>query len=466
MVSSSVVIIGAGMAGSVLAHKLAGTFNVTVVELSQKGGDFPIEIEELGQPAITDPIAMAGPGGTTQAWHNGLIEITPEHFENWPFGQEELAQYYPEAYTILGGMTREQVEASAERMREKMVAAGVPEEALGTSLCYPVDRRNIWQHLCGKDKCIQQIFGRVTAFDVQNQQIKAITVETDGGSVRVEADMFIVSSGGLGTPCILQQLSTKEDSKGVALAGYHYEDHPFAFVGEAQLTGALYKLWNWKIPKEKATIRLPFISHMEDGTPVSFYLRPAAMWWRMQKRASLTSVLNELRNHPWRITAYFKLLKSWDDVLDILSFKFGIRVPTDRYSLLMVAAQPPQRHQAIHLGEKGQIVRDWRLDKDYLAALNVAIDGLIEKLGGLVKDFHKYPGWEERLQSSSHHSGTARLAKDDCQGVCDANHKVFGYENLYACDGSSIPDSGYANTGITITALALRLADKLIQQKG
>ena len=46
-------------------------------------------------------------------------------------------------------------------------------------------------------------------------------------------------------------------------------------------------------------------------------------------------------------------------------------------------------------------------------------------------------------------------------GVCDVNAKVHGARNLYVCDGSLIPASGVSNTGLTIAALALRLAAHL-----
>jgi choline dehydrogenase-like flavoprotein len=56
------------------------------------------------------------------------------------------------------------------------------------------------------------------------------------------------------------------------------------------------------------------------------------------------------------------------------------------------------------------------------------------------------------------------MSASDSDGVCDENGMVYGLENLYVCDGSLIPGSGYANTGLTIAALALRMADFLKNQ--
>ena len=67
--------------------------------------------------------------------------------------------------------------------------------------------------------------------------------------------------------------------------------------------------------------------------------------------------------------------------------------------------------------------------------------------------------WFKEVYSSSHHSGTARLSVSPKNGVCDINGQVHGISNLFVCDGSIIPGSGFVNTGLTIVALAMRMAD-------
>lgn len=46
------------------------------------------------------------------------------------------------------------------------------------------------------------------------------------------------------------------------------------------------------------------------------------------------------------------------------------------------------------------------------------------------------------------------IASDPSQGVVDAHQRVFGYENLLVCDGSTIPANVGVNPSLTITALA------------
>jgi choline dehydrogenase-like flavoprotein len=50
-------------------------------------------------------------------------------------------------------------------------------------------------------------------------------------------------------------------------------------------------------------------------------------------------------------------------------------------------------------------------------------------------------------------------------GVVNENLKVFDMDNLFICDGSVFPTSGNANSSLTISALACRLADYLIKAR-
>ncbi|MGW6318813.1 GMC oxidoreductase [Streptomyces sp. NPDC055099] len=60
------------------------------------------------------------------------------------------------------------------------------------------------------------------------------------------------------------------------------------------------------------------------------------------------------------------------------------------------------------------------------------------------------------LGGVAHEVGTLRLG-----GVLDSNLRFLDYDNLYACDNSVLPTSPAANPSLTLTALALRLAEHL-----
>ena len=62
----------------------------------------------------------------------------------------------------------------------------------------------------------------------------------------------------------------------------------------------------------------------------------------------------------------------------------------------------------------------------------------------------------------AHLVGGAQMAARAEDGVVYRNHRVFGLPNLYWSTAGVLPTQGSANPALTITALAARAADRLI----
>ena len=59
-----------------------------------------------------------------------------------------------------------------------------------------------------------------------------------------------------------------------------------------------------------------------------------------------------------------------------------------------------------------------------------------------------------QIPTTAHILGGCAIAANPSEGVVDKNQKVFGYENLYVCDGSVIPANLGVNPSLTITAMS------------
>lgn len=462
------VIVGAGLGGCFLADKLAEAWDVTIVEL---GTDSRLELQQrirdTDRAAVTHPHVGCGLGGTTSVWHNGLIEVDEALFrQKWPFPKKDLAPYYEAAFQPLADVPKSVVEAGAAVLRERMTAIGMPDELLGQELYYPRRRINAW-HRLKLSKRVKVFKGEVVSLVPAGEEtIDHLVVQVGGESHKLDADVFVLAAGGLGTPLLLQRLAERLPLPGLRQAGFNYEDHPSAFVGEVTLARPLYKLWNYPVPKASGSLRLPMVVE-QDGLKVSFQLRPGSYFRFGPPRNRVVSVLNDLRNQPFNWRSYFKLLNHWDDVFEILSFKFGVHLPTRTYSLLIVAEQPSSETCAVWRENNGlAIYRKWTTPPTYIDSLNKAIHRSLDMLSDIVVQARVFDNWPDAIFSSSHHSGTARMSTSPSSGVCDGNGRVYGITNLYVCDGSAIPASGHANTGLTIAALALRLADHLNEAGG
>ncbi|MGQ3050470.1 MAG: GMC oxidoreductase [Roseateles sp.] len=451
-----------------LAHALLDSHEVVLVERGREADDRRYPVVDAGLPAGTDPHVGAGLGGTTQLWHNGLIEIDEEIFAaHWPFPKATLDAYYEQAFLLLAGVGLAPVQAAIEELRRKYRQLGLPEGLL-QGLYYPRWPRNVWDSL-GLQGRVQLVSGDVVDFALNDStsRIASITVADGTQRSQIEGDVFVLCAGGLGSPVLLQKLRHRVPLPALRHAGAHYEDHPMGFVGEVEVTVPLYRLWNYRVPGTDGNLRLPMVVKRA-GLHMSFQLRPAANYYRNSRRERVGSVLNELRRNLWNPLHYLRLLRHWDDILDILSFKFGIHLPTKHYTLLMCAQMPTAADLSIWNELDAQTgadvrVRRWQLSEAFLKELDASVEDVLAWLAPVTKRARVFSGWQSDLRSAAHHSGTARLSVDAHSGVCDINARVHGLSNLHVCDGSLIPASGIANTGLTIAALALRLAAHLRQ---
>lgn len=458
----SLVIVGAGLGGCFLASCLADSWDITFIELGVQGDELQKRMRDVDVAAVTYPHLGVGLGGTTSLWHNGLIEIEEEVFKKkWPFEKSELTPYYERAYKKLSGVDKSTIETAAADLREKLIALGVPKGLLALELYYPRQRINAW-HSLGLSGRVKVIEGEVTGLvPGRDGLISHVRIKSKDSEKDIYGDHFVLAAGGLGTPLLLQSLGEQCPSPSLQHAGSHYEDHPSAFVAEVELDVPLYKLWNYPVAGIGGSLRLPLVVK-QDGLLIAFQLRPASHLKVGEPRNRLVSILYRLRNEPFNISLYFSLLTHWDDIFEILSFKFGIRFPTRRYALLMVAEQASDSMRAVWRDQDGVgINRKWTFTQAYWDTLRSSVEQLLNKLSMRIKRTSIFPNWPHLIFSSSHHSGTARISKSPDEGACDADGRVFGFKNLYVSDGSLIPASGYANTGLTIAALAMRVADRL-----
>jgi choline dehydrogenase-like flavoprotein len=65
------------------------------------------------------------------------------------------------------------------------------------------------------------------------------------------------------------------------------------------------------------------------------------------------------------------------------------------------------------------------------------------------------------IERYAHLVGGCRMGSSAEGSVIDADHRVWGMQNLFVCDGSVMPTQGSANPALTIMALASRLAGRL-----
>lgn len=93
---------------------------------------------------------------------------------------------------------------------------------------------------------------------------------------------------------------------------------------------------------------------------------------------------------------------------------------------------------------------------------------IARKYAGLVKGINRVLATETitGIPTTAHILGGAVMGANPEEGVIDADNKVFGYENLYICDGSAISANPGVNPSLTITAIAERAMSKIPAKHG
>ena len=95
-----------------------------------------------------------------------------------------------------------------------------------------------------------------------------------------------------------------------------------------------------------------------------------------------------------------------------------------------------------------------RPNPTFIPAANDAAARIAEKIGGIAQS-----GITEsslNIPTTAHILGGAIIGATAEEGVVDAHHRVFGYENLLITDGAAVPANPGVNPSLTITALAER----------
>jgi choline dehydrogenase-like flavoprotein len=104
---------------------------------------------------------------------------------------------------------------------------------------------------------------------------------------------------------------------------------------------------------------------------------------------------------------------------------------------------------------------DWSISPEELAIYQEMLRELEGMLDGLAEEMNiKTDITEDWLWSMAHHSGTVSMGDTD-EHLVDRDLKLRCCDNVFVCDGSVIQEHSYANTGLTIGQLALRLADRI-----
>ena len=201
MTKQRIAIIGAGLCGSVLAARLRHMFDVTVVEQARKKRPLYHEIT-CDDGGINSSInRAAGLGGTTNYWHNALIELGHDELRGLGLDPERFAPYYRQAWSLF---LSDSDLATIHAIRDDNARA-FPSGRLA-HMVVPQTRANLWEKAqrAYPGDPVTVVYGHAERLVLNADGApKHALVHTDDGPVEVHADHYVLSAGGLATPVVL-----------------------------------------------------------------------------------------------------------------------------------------------------------------------------------------------------------------------------------------------------------------------
>jgi choline dehydrogenase-like flavoprotein len=467
-----VCIIGSGFAGGFLGDSLARNgIKVVILESGFETRSYSsdrrfmqLEVFRSSGP-LEYPVAQArfrGVGGTSWLWGGFCSRLQPIDLTSnaytppgagWPITYRDLEPYYEQVERTLN--VEGAVESSYHPPRKTAypvaaddkdpdIAAVSKAAGIVTSpqaRCIPpfrVARNQIPRIQSSPSGAVIQgvTVTRLLAGE-GGHVVGAETKDLDRKVRVVRARAYVVACGGLESPRLLLLSRSPEFQNGIGnnhdLVGRCFMEHRnMGFLGRVPVG------WGAVVRRSSFNITYQFHKQFKEeglgGIQLSLRLSP------VERR--------DVRD--FKVTE--SLRKMWSPDLDIGAGLEMQPSPQNRVTLdpeLKDYFGNPVSN--LYLSESGMDVRSRERARELIQKIYATLkaENVRESPGG---------GW------AHHHMGTCRMGSDPRSSVVDATLRVHGTSNLFVAGSSVFVTSGCAGPTVTLSALALRLADHLRSQ--
>lgn len=518
-IGADVCVVGAGPAGLAVAAELSRV-GVDVVVLEAGGAAYDrhrrsnapqiVRDHLLGAQALARgrnrgvpyyPLRLSrarGLGGSTNALlSHGLrarpldsIDFEPRsgaggHTAGWPIAYEEFAQFIDAAarfvgfesadarpldwaphHPVLGAQRWTHLSAAPVRHARRRA---IPERA--TAMAAGSQPRIITSTVVTGFRAVAS--NRVGAVEAQ---------QLGGGSLRVEADVFVIAAGGIDNARLLLAARPVLYAMGEAAdqVGRFFMEHPHYVAGYLvpssdaalsellELAGDFAGDSHWLTIGDDLVRSEGLLRVAVTGSPVA----PASLHPAVPAAGELARLFPfgpyGLRQRAGQAA---KVLRGGRQVAGAIAGRIRQEARTV-LALPVMGEQSPDPDSRVVLGNRldrtGLPLPElhWRLDHREFAAVKRTIDVLAEEtersgLGSVRSLWDEGRSGPDVVTGGWHHMGTTRMSVDPADGVVDLDCRVHGIDNLFVAGSSVFATSGYANPTLTLVALAVRLGRHL-----
>jgi hypothetical protein len=455
------VIIGSGLAGTLVGNELSKAFKVTILEAGPKNSIQYPSVQFINKDFGLVKTFCRGGGGTTNLWHNGLMPINPGDVHSVEFKEvlTDARSFVDEAASKLFFVKKKydcEYEALSAQMTTLKKGMGIFPEGLDF-LLYPKQFKRLTI-----DSGTEAYYGvRDFSFGEGEGKINRINYRLGNKKYSLEPDLLFICAGTLGTPNVVGRLLA-DTGHSFDRIGTGLVDHPMGFIGKIKVKKTVSILFERLATLNRgdyicrSAVRLR--SECGKYSACAFF-RPALTMGNnlsLYKYKSLLGASSGIER--FRSALSLKLFHP-DILAEIYSHLFKTNFRSRIYGLLVIFEQKQGKNRVTYEGDKIKV--DWGISEAELDVYNNLLKKLKDMLEDLAEDLVvRVPLTDDWLWSAAHHSGTMLMGSLP-DGIIDTNLKINFFDNVFVCDGSVIQEHSYANTGLTIGQLALRLVNRI-----
>lgn len=497
LLRSRFCIIGGGIAGLTLAHKLVALgYEILLLEAGGHTAEAFDAVEQTGHPhpGTSEPRQRAL-GGTSLTWGGQLLPF-PQDNTAWPISAADFASFTAEAEQLLAvdSLPYDAAAFFAELKHQTPALLNqLPLLDVTLSKFAPFSHRNLAHtlgpKLRGHSKARIILNAQVTELLLSpaRDHIEAVVVRTSSGQTfRIEANHIILAAGTIETVRILLA-SRSVAPEGIGnqhdQVGRNFHDHlttTAATVGEPARKQLLDTLRPWIYRGTLHSLKLsasPELQRQLDLTPILAHLtidEPDA-----SGIGALRTLLRARQQNNLAATVS-KLLPQLPHALaDATRLSLSARTQRRRYvsphatvQLRLNAAQRTPSASRITLSPDLQPILDWRIDPAEFSTLrsfaqylrtHINLDGLDWNPSLFAPDSTAVP--IPSLDDARHAMGGATMGTDPCTSVVDSDLRVHGLRNLFVASAAVFPDGSPQLPTLPLMALTIRLAQHLHEQQ-